>query len=131
MQKISLPGPVSMFKKTLFRLVLVGLFLWLAGCAPAVQATPLSATATFTYATPDGSLSTPTVGFGTVLEQQGAQGVLLRSRPNPNSPVAGTALAGDSGKILGVDATGTWALVHIKNQTGWIMIQLLAYNIAK
>ena len=120
-----------MISKMLFPLVLAGLFFWLAGCTPGAPATPGSATATFAYAAPNQSVATPTVGFVTVLQVQTARGVLLRSLPNPDSDVAGDVLPGDSGKILGVDATGTWLLVNIKNQIGWITIQQVDYNIAQ
>jgi len=123
-----------MIKKSFLLCMFLPLCLWLAGCSPAPASTPSTlgaANATGVFATPDQRLSTPTVGFVTVLEVQSVRGVLLRSLPNPDSAAAGDVVPGDTGRILGVDSTGSWLLVQIKNQTGWITIQLVNYSIAQ
>lgn len=122
-----------MKKRSIF-VILVALGLSAAACSPATPVTPVKTippTATFIRATPDISMSTPTVGFGTVLALQGLQGVLLHSRPDGNSDASGDVLPGDAVRVLGVDATNSWLLVESKNQTGWISIKLVAFNISQ
>jgi len=113
-----------------FILLTIILPLWLTSCA-APQGVANGPTATIVFATPDQSLSIPTIGSVTILQLQGAKGVFLRSRPEHTSVIAGEVQPGDSGKVLGVDSSGTWLLIEIKNQTGWAPIQLLDYTIAQ
>ncbi len=109
----------------------ITLLLWLSSCAVSQDTAADGPTATIVFATPDQSLSTPTAGSVTILQLQGAKGVFLRSRPEHTAAIAGEVQPGDSGKVLGIDSSGTWLLVEIKNQTGWAPIQLLDYTIAQ
>jgi uncharacterized protein YgiM (DUF1202 family) len=120
-----------MIKKPILRFVFAALFLSMAACAPAAQPAAASPTPASSSATADRNMAIPKVGFGTVIAQQGAPAQFLRSRPDPNSPITATVQAGETGKILGVDATGKWVLIDFKNRVGWIPIQLLDYNIAE
>lgn len=101
------------------------LFLLLVGCAPAVPATPT--------ATPDSlhSLATPVYGSVIVLAGRGYKTVTLRNQPDPKAPEIGRVNPGDTGKLVGTDASGLWMLVEIKKQTGWVAIQYLDYTIAQ
>lgn len=109
-------------RKTVLSLIL---FLLLAGCAPAVPATPT--------ATPDSlhSQATPAYGAVMVLSGPGYSTVSLRNQPDPQAPQIGSVIPGDSGKIIGIDASGLWMLVEIKKQTGWVATQYLDYTIAQ
>jgi hypothetical protein len=112
------------------------IFFLLAGCAEGttssqVVATEPAATIVITFATPDQSFATPIVGVVTVMQIQKAKGVFLRCRPDSKAPVAGEVKPGDSGKALGVDSSGKWMLVTIKDQTGWALVQLLNYTISQ
>jgi len=89
-------------------------------------------TGTVTFVAPDQGPSTPAVGTVTVLKLvQGAKGVFLRSRPDHAAGIAAEVQPGDTGTLLGIDASGTWLLVKIKNQIGWAPVQLLNYTIAQ
>jgi uncharacterized protein YraI len=109
-------------RKTILVLIF---FLLLAGCAPAVPATPT--------ATPDSihSLATPAYGAVMVLSGTGYKTVSLRDQPNPQAHQIGSVTPGDSGKLIGIDPSGLWLLVEIKKQTGWVAIQYLDYTIAQ
>ena len=117
-----------MTKKSCRPFVLLTLLLTLAACSPATPAA--STPVTISYATPDQRMSIPTVGFGTVLGAQG-RSVLLYSRPDLRATASGSVLTGQTGKIIGLDATGAWALIDFKNQIGWIPLQQLASTIAR
>jgi len=120
-----------MIRKLFIPLLVISFFL--ADCAPAAQAATAepAATTVTTFATPDQSFATPIVGVVTVMQIQKAKGVFLRSRPDSKAPVAGEVKPGDSGKVLGVDSSGKWMLVTIKDQTGWALVQLLNYTISQ
>ena len=102
------------------------------GDAPAGGA-PSAGTSLPTVAGPQDiqSLATPAVGAVTVLPIPGKTSLSLSIRPDPKAPFIGEVKPGDSGKLLGVDASGRWMLVKIKNQTGWAPVQYLDYTIAQ
>lgn len=101
------------------------IFLLLAGCAPAAVAAPT--------AEPISALriSTPVVGTVTVISMPPGQASLVLITSPEASVSLGKVSIGDSGKALGVDASGKWMLVEIKQQTGWLPIQYLDYTIAQ
>jgi uncharacterized protein YgiM (DUF1202 family) len=117
-------------RKPFILFIVLILFALLVACATPTVVAP-EATAANTFVTADQSFSTPTIGSVTVLQFDGAKGVFLRSHPNLASALAGEVQPGDSGTVLGIDASGTWLLVDIKNQSGWAPIQLLDYTIAQ
>jgi len=100
------------------------IFSLLAGCAPAASATP-------TAVADIRSLATPQAGAVTVLSSPGKTTLPLASQPAVGASAIGQVKAGDTGKLLGLDASGTWMLVEIKQQTGWIPVQYLDYTIAQ
>ncbi len=115
-------------------LLLILLAALLAACATATPAAPATATplagaadlaadATLGPAVP--ALATPVAGWVKVITSSQIKAVLLRSQPEPKSAVAGRALPGESGELLGQDASGTWLLVTIRQQTGWLPVELL------
>lgn len=103
----------------------LGIFWLLAGCAPAADSTPT--------AQPISALAivTPQVGAVTVLSVPGKVLLFLRAQPDASAASTGEVKPGDTGKVLGVDASGAWMLVEIKQQTGWLPIQYLDYTIAQ
>jgi hypothetical protein len=82
------------------------------------------------YATPDTRPAVVTVGSATLLKRSGRDNLFLLSRPDPQAPPSGQIFAGDSGKIVGIDAASQWVLVEIKDQTGWAPISELSVTIA-
>lgn len=108
------------------------LSLLLAACAtavPAATATPHSGAqdvpADATFVPAGQSQATPDVGWVGVVSATGIKAVLLRSQPDHKSALAGRVFPGETGELLGHDQTGTWVLVSINHQTGWIPIQLV------
>lgn len=101
--------------------------LLLAGCAPAAVSTPA------VTSTPSSmqSLATPTYGTVTILAGLSYKTVDLREQPDPRAPIIGHVEPGDQGKMIGIDASGTWMLVQIKKQTGWVAAQYIDYTIAQ
>ena len=124
-------------KRLILLIVVVPILLNLSSCATAQgsatsQAGQSQPAGTITYVAPNQDLSTPVVGSVTVLALvQGARGVFLRSLPDHTSAIAGEVQPGDTGTLLGIDSSGTWLLVKINNQTGWLPIQLLDYTISQ
>ena len=125
-------------RKISILLAVVPVLLALAACGTSPSAGGASQTGdsrptgTVTYVAPDQSLSTPTVGTVTVMELgQGAKGVFLRSRPDHAAGITAEVQPGDPGALLGIDASGTWLLVKIKDKIGWAPAQLLDYTIAQ
>ena len=108
-------------RKILFAFVIFSL---LVGCAPAAVSTPTAVVGVQ-------SVMTPAVGAVTVLAVPGKTSLSLSIAPNPKSAFLGEVKPGDTGKLLGVDASGLWLLVEIKQQTGWIPAQYLDYTIAQ
>ncbi len=111
--------------RTLF---FVFVLVTLMGCAPA---SPVVTAAPVGPAPLDQSLATPVVGGVTVLPVAGKTSLALRSQPDPQAPPLGEVKPGDSGKLLGIDPSGRWMLVEIKQQTGWAPVQYLDYTIAQ
>ena len=105
-------------------LVLV-IFSLLVGCAPAAGATPTAQPISAL------SISTPMVGTVTVISMPPGQASLVLIMSPEASVSLGKVKIGDSGKALGIDASGKWMLVEIKQQTGWLPIQYLDYIIAQ
>jgi hypothetical protein len=112
--------------KKLFGVLLIALFL-LSACAAGSQPAP---TATVVV-TPDASKSTPTPGFGTIRQVAGLQVLQLSSQPDNKSLKTGRALPGQTGKLLGLDETGTWALMDFDNQTGWVPVTAMDLTFAR
>ncbi len=104
--------------------ILFGMFWLLVGCAPATAAAPT--------AQPINALTiaTPVVGAVTVLSVPGKTSLTLRFQPSTQAAGTGEVKPGDTGKALGMESSGAWMLVEIKQQTGWLPIQYLDYTIA-
>jgi hypothetical protein len=111
-----------MMPKTLLVFVI---FLLLAGCAPAGVATPTAESISTL------SVSTPVVGAVTVISMPPGQASLVLIASPEMSVSLGKVKIGDTGKALGIDASGKWMLVEINKQTGWLLIQYLDYTIAQ
>lgn len=111
-----------MIRKTFLAFVIFSL---LVGCAPVASATPT--------AQPINPLSfaTPASGAATVLPMPGKTSLPLRSQPKNGSVATGEVKPGEAGKVLGVDASGSWMLVEIKQKIGWLPIQYVDYTIAQ
>jgi hypothetical protein len=119
-----------MLRKLFLALIL---FLSLVGCATPSSPAAIAPAAT-TVIGPVAPERTPAVvlfGAVTVLPVQGKASIALRSQPDPNAPALAEVKPGDSGKLLGIDASGKWMLVEIKKQTGWAPVQYLDYTIAQ
>lgn len=116
--------------KKIFVIFALLMFL-LAACAsePAVPAT--EPPSDIVFATPDASLASSTVGFATVRRIDGMQALLLRSKPDNKSRLAGRVNPGEQGKLLGLDPTGSWALVKFSEQSGWAPVQALDLLVAQ
>lgn len=118
-------------KKTLIMAIIA--ILLLSACATQSQtATPQAATQAV-VATPDTSMSTPTVGSATIRSKQGAAQVILYlySQPDPKAPVIAKVKSGTKGEVLGVTAAENWTLVKFGDQTGWAPSVLLNLVIAQ
>lgn len=119
-----------MLKKSL--LLTLAVCLWLTACQP--QPTPSTVTSTpaaTAVPAPDASLAQPVVGFVTVRSFENMQALQLRSQPDSNSVLLGQVLPGEQGKLLGLNAEQTWALVEFKTQSGWAPIQALDLTLAE
>ena len=114
---------MTKYMRKIFFVLIISLLL--AGCAPAATATPT--------AQPVSPLivATPMVGTVTVISMPPGQASLVLVASPKMSVSLGKVKMGDSGKALGVDASGKWMLVEIKQQTGWLPIQYLDYTIAQ
>jgi hypothetical protein len=111
-----------MLRKMLFAFVIFSL---LVGCAPAAgSGAPTAIRDVYSFAT-------PTVGSVTVLSAPGSASFPLLMQPKSGAKATGEVKPGDTGKLLGVDASDLWMLVEIDKQTGWIPIQYLDYTIAQ
>jgi hypothetical protein len=104
------------------------IFSLLAGCAIPVGGAP-AASATST-AGPFFAV-TPVVGVVTVISMPPGRATLDLIASPQASVLLGKVKIGDTGKVLGVDASGKWMLVEIKQQTGWAPVQYLDYTIAQ
>ena len=127
-----------MRKSSILLVAVLPVLLILAACGTSPQGDTSSSTGasqpvgTAPFVAPDQSASTPAVGSVTVLELvQGSKGVFLRSRPDHAAGIAAEVQPGDTGTLLGIDASGAWLLVRIKGQIGWAPVQLLNYTIAQ
>ena len=107
-------------------MVVMTVFL-LSACSPAITVVP-TATA---IVTPDASMATPATGFAIVKNLSGNRALFLSSQPDNKSAKIGQAHPGESGKVLGFDATGTWALLDFKGQSGWAPVDALDLTIAQ
>jgi hypothetical protein len=101
------------------------MFWLLVGCAPAAISTPT--------AQPIGvlSISTPVRGTVTVISLPPAQASINLIASPEMSVSLGKVKMGDTGKALGLDASGKWMLVEIRQQTGWLETQYLDYTISQ
>ena len=118
-------------KKLHVLLTIAVAFLLLTACATEKSADATATPTNTISALPDASLATPQVGSATVLKIEGVNAVQLHSRPNTNSPLSGEVHPGEQGKLLGIDQSGRWVLVRIKDQTGWAPFQLFHLTIAQ
>lgn len=103
--------------------------LWLTACqpqAPAATPTPSAPTGL-----EDASLATPAAGFATVRHFENMQALMLRSQPDPKSAQVGLVVPGDKGKVLGLNAERTWALLKFDTQSGWAPVQALDFVLAE
>ena len=114
-----------MLRKLFLALILS---LLLVGCA--IPTAPAAATLIGPVA-PNLTPAVALYGAVTVLPAPGKTSLALRSQPDPNAPSLAEVKVGDSGKLLGIDASKKWMLVEIKKQTGWLPVQYLDYTIAQ
>jgi hypothetical protein len=101
--------------------------IFLSACAAGTQPVPVATV----VVTPDASKSTPTPGFGTIKKIAGLQALQLSSQPDNKSAKTGRVLPGENGKLLGLDATGAWALMVFNDQTGWVPVQAMDLTFAQ
>jgi hypothetical protein len=59
------------------------------------------------------------------------QALQLSSQPDHKSLKTGRALPGQTGKLLGLDETGAWALMDFDNQTGWVPVTAIDLTFAR
>jgi hypothetical protein len=116
--------------KKLFVFIMLAVFL-LAACAPAQPVTATPQPAYMVLATASASIATPTIGFVTVKKLQNMQALLLRSLPDPKSAQSGRVSPGETGKILGFNDKGTWAMLQFQDQFGWAPVEVLEFTIAQ
>ena len=81
--------------------------------------------------TPDASQATPVSGYVIVRRFEGMQALRLHSQPDPQSPETGRVAPGAKGKIAGLNASGTWALLIFPEQSGWAPVPTLDLVIAQ
>lgn len=116
-------------KKTLV-LAVMAMFL-LCACAAEQQTRATEPPANTVMSTPDAGMSTPTVGYVSVRRLEGMQALLLRSQPDIKSAISGRVAPGEKGKVLGLNETGTWALLKFPEQSGWAPVAVLDLVIAQ
>jgi hypothetical protein len=104
--------------KKILTLVTITIFL-LCACAVNQQVGATEPPANIVFATPDVSMSTPTTGYVIVRKLNGMQALLLRSQPDSKSALAGRVAPDAKGKVLGLNADGTWVLLQFPEQSGW------------
>jgi hypothetical protein len=104
--------------KKLLTLVAIAVFL-LCACAVGQQVKATETPANIVLSTPDASMSTPTVGYAVVRRLNGMQVLLLRSQPDSKSALTGRVAPDAKGKVLGLNADGTWVLLQFPEQSGW------------
>jgi hypothetical protein len=104
------------------------IFSLLVGCATPVGGAPAAAA---TPTTGPFFTVTPVVGVVTVISMPPGKASLDLIMSPEASVSLGKVKIGDAGKALGVDASGKWMLVEIKQQTGWAPVQYLDYTIAQ
>ena len=115
-------------KKTVFISAIVVLLVLLAACANK----PQTATETPTVLpAPNTSLATPAYGVARVVRMEGLNSLVLHTDPDPQSPLAGTALPGEQGKVLGLDASNQWVLIQFQDKSGWAPVGVLEITIAQ
>jgi hypothetical protein len=111
-----------------FSVMTMIVILLLCACASGQTATATKSPAQTAVVTADASLATPNVGSATVKRLENTRGLIVQSQPDPKSAVVGQIALGVEGKVLGVNAEGTWVLVQFPEQTGWvpaIMLELI------
>ena len=116
--------------KKILILAVIAMFL-LCACAAEQQTRATEPPANAVLATPDAGMATPTVGYVSVRRLEGMQALLLRSQPDSKSALSGRVAPGEKGKVLGLNATGTWALLKFTEQSGWAPVPALDLVIAQ
>lgn len=116
--------------KKILTLAVMAAFM-LCACAAEQQVGATELPANTILSTPDASMSTPTVGYVSVKRLEGMQALLLRSQPDLKAALAGQVAPGAKGKVLGVNAAGTWALLKFPEQSGWAPVPALDLVIAQ
>jgi len=116
--------------KKILILAPIAIFL-LCACAVGQQVGATGQPAQTTFATPDASMSTPTIGSAIVKNLEGKQILLLRSQPDPKSAVTGQVALDAQGKVLGLNADGSWVLVQFSEYSGWAPTTVLQMTIAQ
>jgi hypothetical protein len=116
--------------KKILILAAIAIFL-LCACAVEQQVGATGQPAQTAFATPDTSMSTPTIGSAIVKNLEGKQTLLLRSQPDPKSAPAGQVALDAKGKVLGLSADGSWVLVQFPEYSGWAPTVALQMIIAQ
>jgi hypothetical protein len=116
-------------KRMLFLAVMA--VFWLSACTANPPVSVTETPAAVFAATPNASLATPTVGFVTVRKLENMQALLLRSQPDHQAALTGQVAPGASGKVLGLNAAGDWALLQFPEASGWAPVPVLELTIAQ
>jgi len=99
--------------------------LWLCACSTEQQIVATATPANAFQAVADTAMSTPTIGTGRPKQRAGAQILLLHSQPDQGSPLTGQVAPGERGKVLGLNAAGTWVLIDFAGKSGWAPVTAL------
>ena len=116
--------------KKILILAPIAIFL-LCACAVGQQVGATGQPAQTVFATPDASLSTPTIGSAVVSNLEGRPILLLHSQPDLKSAPTGQVTLNAKGKVLGLNADGSWALVQFPEYSGWAPTTVLQMTIAQ
>ena len=116
-------------KKILILAVIAIYLLCACGAEQQIRATELPTNTVF--ATPDASMSTPTIGSAVVSNLEGRQILLLHSQPDLKSAPTGQVTLNAKGKVLGLNADGSWALVQFSEYSGWAPATALQMIVAQ
>ena len=116
--------------KRFLTLAAVAIFL-LAACAAEQQVKATETPANTILSTPDASMSTPTIGSAVVSNLEGRPILLLHSQPDLKSAPTGQVTLNAKGKVLGLNADGSWALVQFSEYSGWVPATALQLIVAQ